>query len=210
MARAQEVRDSCKFSYGIAPLVVVAGNLETEFATIPEHLALIITEVLKNALRATVEFYTLGNSLLDSTTKIGLISDDEDLPKVRVEVYKGKKEVVIKVSDKGGGVPPHKLQAMWSFGYSTVAESNSRIFEKSLSLAPNFVRPDMAGYGFGLPLSRAFARYFGGDIHVQTHFGIGTDVYVTLNHIGDQEEALVFRELPDLASNAGKRLFDNK
>lgn len=198
MARAKDVRDSCRYSYGIAPHVVVSGNLETEFATIPEHLALIITEVLKNALRATVEFYTLGNSMLDSASRVGLVSGDEDLPEVKVEVYKGKKEVVIKVSDKGGGVPPHKLQAMWSFGYSTVEESNTRISARSQSLAPNFVRADMAGYGFGLPLSRAFARYFGGDIHVQSHFGIGTDVYITLNHIGDQEEALFFEERPDL------------
>lgn len=198
IARAKDVRDSCRYSYGIAPLVVVAGNLETEFATIPEHLALIITEVLKNALRATVEFYTLGNSMLDSACKVGLVSGDEDLPEIRVEVYKGKREVVIKVSDKGGGVPPHKLQAMWSFGYSTVEESNTRISARSQSLSPNFIRPDMAGYGFGLPLSRAFARYFGGDIHVQSHFGIGTDVYITLNHIGDQEEALFFEERPDL------------
>ena len=32
----------------------------------------------------------------------------------------------------------------------------------------------------------------------QSHFGIGTDVYITLNHIGDQEEALFFEERPDL------------
>ncbi|KAL8450630.1 hypothetical protein Emed_002502 [Eimeria media] len=98
---------------------------------------------------------------------VGLVAGDEDLPEVKVEVYKGKREVVIKVADKGGGVPPHKLQAMWSFGYSTVEESNTRISASTQSLAPNFIRPDMAGYGFGLPLSRAFARYFGGDIHVQ-------------------------------------------
>lgn len=47
----------------------LAGNLETEFATIPDHLALIVTEILKNALRATVEFYTLGNSILDADSK---------------------------------------------------------------------------------------------------------------------------------------------
>lgn len=40
-----------------------------KFATIPDHLALIVTEVLKNALRATVEFHTMGNSLVDATTR---------------------------------------------------------------------------------------------------------------------------------------------
>lgn len=135
VARAKDVRDSCRYSYGLAPHVVVGGNLETEFATIPEHLALIITEVLKNALRATVEFYTLGNSLMDGACKVGLVAGDEDLPEVKVEVYKGKKEVVIKVSDKGGGVPPHKLQEMWSFGYSTVEESNTN-FSEGTVLSP--------------------------------------------------------------------------
>lgn len=32
----------------------------------------------------------------------------------------------------------------------------------------------------------------------QSHFGIGTDVYITLNHIGDQEEALYYEERPEL------------
>lgn len=32
---------------------------------------------------------------------MGLISTDEDLPEVKVEVYKGQREVLIKISDKG-------------------------------------------------------------------------------------------------------------
>ncbi|PHJ20322.1 atpase histidine kinase dna gyrase b hsp90 domain-containing protein [Cystoisospora suis] len=195
--RSKDVRESCRHSYGLAPRVVISGNTDMKFATIPDHLALIVTEVLKNALRATVEFHTMGNSLVDATTR-GLIQDDEDLPEVKVEVYKGKREVVIKVSDKGGGVPPPKVQDIWSFGYSTVGDSNTKLQGNSSCIGANFIRSDMAGYGFGLPLARAFARYFGGDIHVQSHFGIGTDVYITLNHIGDQEEALYYEERPEL------------
>ena len=37
-----------------------------------------------------------------------------------------------------------------------------------------------AGYGFGLPLARLYARYFGGDLHFQTMWGYGTDVYIHL------------------------------
>eukprot|EP00922_Rhytidocystis_sp_ex-Travisia-forbesii_P033175 GHVS01049326.1.p1 GENE.GHVS01049326.1~~GHVS01049326.1.p1 ORF type:complete len:440 (+),score=35.67 GHVS01049326.1:164-1483(+) len=195
-ARAEDVRASCRASYGLAPRYAISGNLNTVFAFMPEHLSLIVTELLKNAMRATVEFYTLGNSILDQAD-CGLITDDADLPEVKVEVYKGKSEVVIKVSDKGGGIPPQKLQDIWSFGYSTVGDSNARMGAKS-PIAVNLIRPDMAGYGFGLPLSRAFARYFGGDIHIQSCLGIGTDAYVTLSHMGDQEEALYFEERADL------------
>jgi len=38
----------------------------------------------------------------------------------------------------------------------------------------------MAGLGFGLPLSRLYARYFGGDIVLHVVPGYGTDVYLTL------------------------------
>lgn len=195
-ACAEDVRESCRASYGVSPRCILSGNMATEFAFMPDHLSLIVTEILKNAMRATVEFYTLGNSILDQAS-YRLVTDDTDLPEVKVEVYKGKNEVVIKISDKGGGIPPHKLQDVWSFGYSTVCDSNSQLNAQT-SLAVNLVRPDMAGYGFGLPLARSFARYFGGDIHIQSCLGIGTDVYVTLSYMGDQEEALYFEERPDL------------
>lgn len=35
------------------------------------------------------------------TSSTGLIMDDGDIPELNVEVYKGKQDVVIKVSDKG-------------------------------------------------------------------------------------------------------------
>jgi signal transduction histidine kinase len=42
----------------------------------------------------------------------------------------------------------------------------------------------IAGLGYGLPLSRAYAEYFGGSIAVQSLWGWGTDVYLTLNGVG--------------------------
>lgn len=132
---------------------------------------------------------------------VGLIAHDDDLPEVKVEVHKGRHEVLIKVSDRGGGIPAHKISEIWNYGYTTVNDSIKRMSEiHHGSLTGNFIRPDMAGYGFGLPLSRAFARYFGGDISLQTIFGVGTDAYITLNHVGDRDEALYFEERTDLRS----------
>lgn len=204
--RVDDVRESCRMTYGLAPRYTIGGNVSFTFAFIPDHLAIIVTEILKNAMRATVEFYTLGNSVLDQSN--GLITDDSELPEVRIEVYKGKREIVIKISDKGGGIPPNKLQDIWSFGYSTVNDTNSRIADSG-GINCNLIRSDMAGYGFGLPLSKAIARYFGGDIHTQSCFGIGTDVYITLNHIGDQEEALFYEERPDLMHNRDEEYVNN-
>jgi len=43
----------------------------------------------------------------------------------------------------------------------------------------------MAGLGFGLPVSRLYAKYFGGDVEIQSMEGYGCDVYIRLDHIGD-------------------------
>jgi C4-dicarboxylate-specific signal transduction histidine kinase len=46
----------------------------------------------------------------------------------------------------------------------------------------------MAGLGFGLPMTRVYAEYFGGGLEMATMHGYGTDVYLRLNHIGNKVE----------------------
>jgi len=45
----------------------------------------------------------------------------------------------------------------------------------------------MAGFAHGLPLSRIYARAFGGDLHVMSMQGHGTDVYIHINKMGNRE-----------------------
>lgn len=42
----------------------------------------------------------------------------------------------------------------------------------------------MAGLGFGLPLSRLYARYFGGDLMIVNMPGYGVDAFLKLNVLG--------------------------
>jgi pyruvate dehydrogenase kinase 2/3/4 len=46
----------------------------------------------------------------------------------------------------------------------------------------------LAGLGYGLPLSRLFARYFGGDLQIISMEGFGTDAYLHLKNVGDSAE----------------------
>jgi pyruvate dehydrogenase kinase 2/3/4 len=48
----------------------------------------------------------------------------------------------------------------------------------------------MAGLGYGLPISRLYARYFGGDLQVISMEGYGTDAYLHLKRLATTEETL--------------------
>jgi signal transduction histidine kinase len=41
----------------------------------------------------------------------------------------------------------------------------------------------IAGLGFGLPMSRVYAKYFGGSLDIRSVCGIGADVFVEFPNI---------------------------
>jgi len=53
----------------------------------------------------------------------------------------------------------------------------------SASPNPASSRWRMGGLGFGLPLSRLYARYFGGDLKLFSLPGFGVDAFLTLEHL---------------------------
>jgi hypothetical protein len=48
----------------------------------------------------------------------------------------------------------------------------------------------LEGLGYGLPISRLYARYFGGDLHVVPMEGYGADTYLHLKRVSDADEPL--------------------
>merc|ERR1719350_2328985 len=62
----------------------------------------------------------------------------------------------------------------------------SKIFNYMYSTAPKVVMPSSGGSyggGYGLPLSRLYARYFMGDIKLASVDGYGTDTYIYLQRL---------------------------
>lgn len=169
---AASLGNLCSDIYGVAPTLSLEGELDTTLSFIPEHLNFVLQEVLKNAFRATVE-----NNL----------SAGRPLPPVSVDIMKGDFDVTLKVSDCGGGMRREKLEKIWRYGYTSVSDAGGTGDEPLSNLCgqDSQTRRQIAGYGFGLPLSRVYARYFGGDIHVESMDGYGTDVYLNFNHLGD-------------------------
>lgn len=143
------------------------------FPYVPGHLSHICFELLKNSLRAVVE-------------RFGVDSEDH-FPPIKVVVVEGKEDITIKISDEGGGIARSAIPLIWTYMYTTMDRSNESL-EQDFQ-ASDFKAP-MAGFGYGLPLSRLYARYFGGDLRLISMDGFGTDVYIHLNRLSSSREPL--------------------
>ncbi|KAJ5113748.1 Signal transduction histidine kinase core [Penicillium angulare] len=163
----------CEDYYGLfeAPKVQLVCRDDLNFMYVPGHLSHMLFETLKNSLRAVVERHG---------------ADRDSFPVTKVIVAEGKEDITIKISDEGGGIPRSSIPLVWTYMYTTV--------EQTPNLDPDFDKNDfkapMAGFGYGLPISRLYARYFGGDLKLISMEGYGTDVYLHLNRLSSSSEPL--------------------
>ncbi|XP_043909794.1 3-methyl-2-oxobutanoate dehydrogenase [lipoamide] kinase, mitochondrial-like [Protopterus annectens] len=170
-------RRLCEHQYGNAPRVRINGHVAAKFPFIPMPLDYILPELLKNAMRATMESHleTLYN-----------------VPDIVVTISNNDIDFIIRISDRGGGVPHNILDKVMDYHFTTAEESNQDPRLNSLLGSISNSGPQsgpMHGFGFGLPTSRAYAHYLGGQLTIQSMQGIGTDVYLRLKHIDGKEES---------------------
>lgn len=65
------------------------------------------------------------------------------------------KDITIKISDEGGGISRSSMTKVWTYMYTT---AKTPVLDPNASHQNDFKAP-MAGFGYGLPLSRLYARY---------------------------------------------------
>uniref|UniRef100_A0A672M7B4 Protein-serine/threonine kinase n=1 Tax=Sinocyclocheilus grahami TaxID=75366 RepID=A0A672M7B4_SINGR len=121
---------------------------------VPSHLYHMLFELFKNAMRATIENHKEGSNL----------------PPIQVMVAIGGEDLTVKMSDQGGGVPFRKMENLFSYMYSTAPKP--QMDDKH--------RAPLAGFGYGLPISRLYAKYFQGDLQLYSMEGHGTDAVIHL------------------------------
>ncbi|GFR44685.1 hypothetical protein Agub_g5982 [Astrephomene gubernaculifera] len=168
-----DARSICMREYGDAPEVSVYGSPDFTFPYVPSHLHHMLFELVKNSLRAVQDRF--GDS-------------DDPPPPIRLVVAEGGEDVTLKVSDEGGGIPRSGLANIWTYLYSTAKSPvDPRVVDDNDSNGGPVV---LAGYGYGLPISRLYARYFGGDLQIISMEGYGTDAYLHLNRLGTSQEPL--------------------
>jgi pyruvate dehydrogenase kinase 2/3/4 len=137
----------------------IEGNRNIEFMNIPNNTEYILREIIKNSIK-------------------GIIDDDFKNPQINIFIEKGDQDILIKVSDRGVGFDRELSEYVFSYMYTSTPNVN-KLYDK----------PILSGFAHGLGMSRLYARYLGGDIKVISSSGIGTDAFIHLKTI-DQDENL--------------------
>ncbi|XP_063059459.1 pyruvate dehydrogenase kinase, isozyme 3b [Engraulis encrasicolus] len=164
----------CEQYYMMAPQLKVkefnsrAEDKPVQVVYVPSHLFHMLFELFKNSMRATVELHE---------------DNSRGLPPVKCLVTLGKEDLSIKISDSGGGVPLRKIDRLFNYMYSSAPTPN---LETTHTAAP------LAGFGYGLPISRLYARYFQGDLNLYSMEGVGTDAVIYLKALSSES----FERLP--------------
>lgn len=180
---ARESTALCRETMGRAPTIQVRGDVAETLEYVPSVLRYMLVEVLKNSCRAVMERHAQAGS-------------DAALPAIHCEIENSGDAMVIKIRDAGGGMPSRVQERIWDFLYTSCSEtawthSNASTSEKQWSCPAQRPQTDLAGFGIGLPLSRMYARYFGGgDLEASSTEGVGTEVRINLSRSASRCEVL--------------------
>ncbi|KAI3380881.1 hypothetical protein SNEBB_002400 [Seison nebaliae] len=156
----------CSPELSMTPWNTKEKNDKINLAYVPSHLYHIMFELFKNAMRAVVEFHG---------------ENESNIPKIQCRIILGGEDLSIHVSDRGGGVPRSIIHLLFQYMYSTAPQPQ---------YSPTGSAP-LAGYGYGLPLSRLYARYFHGDLLVTSMEGYGTDAWIYLKAPSNEANELL-------------------
>lgn len=147
----------------------IQGRHLNGFQYIPTNLAIILSEVLKSAIRRS------------RTTK----EEQQEGEDVHLEVFVagGRRGVCIKVSDSDGALHWHDVAQLWSYQQKQKDHTRENLSYDPLLKQPKNHGEDDNSSSFGLPIARLYARYFGGEITLMPMEGYGCDTYIHLQRL---------------------------
>ena len=178
----QFVHGLCEGTLGAAPELILEGDVESTYIGVPVHLEYVMTELLKNSYRATTERWRERVNARKRSNKV--VTDSlQPMPPVKVSISRSKNYLSMRIRDQGGGISPKNLPYIFSYAFTTVGEPEEEKPEET-DLGPYSMQAiggaggdglgelgaagltsglgTLAGLGYGLPMARIYATYFGG------------------------------------------------
>ncbi|KAH9063666.1 hypothetical protein EDB83DRAFT_2675163 [Lactarius deliciosus] len=196
---ASFVSELCEATLGAAPPVVIDGVTDATFAYVPVHMEYILTEILKNAFRATVERHHKQHGT-------GGTYGAHSLPPVLVTIVPPPRlpgvdkpaTLSLRIRDQGGGDEedddggngggPYAAQHVGGAAAVGSDAATGGLFGEITGKGVEAGLGTIAGLGFGLPMSRLYAQYFGGSLDLYSLDGWGSDVLLKLRCLDDADD----------------------
>jgi hypothetical protein len=139
------IRDIAQRAYGpdvILPEIRIDGHLDATFPYILSHLEYIIGELLRNSVQAVVERSQQLKNKGDDTTP-------PKPPPIEVTICESSQHVIIRISDRGGGIPADKLPYLWSFTKGPASDKILANLEQVPKMAATMQELQVEGHQHG-------------------------------------------------------------
>jgi [3-methyl-2-oxobutanoate dehydrogenase (acetyl-transferring)] kinase len=174
---ADRIRESYKFNSVCdnPPRIKFNGHTISRLTYIPMGVDYILREILKNSFRSVIE---------------SSVNSAREMKPIEVTIAVNTETFTIRISDRGKGIEPEIMDKIWRYYFTTFGRNRQAsvgAVGDLLSMSNERSDKELAGYGIGLPMAKAYAEYLGGSLEIKTMVGIGTDVYLTLKHIDSKK-----------------------
>ncbi|KAI0262950.1 P-loop containing nucleoside triphosphate hydrolase protein [Gloeopeniophorella convolvens] len=217
------VTELCEATLGTAPPVVIDGATDATFAYVPVHMEYILTEILKNSFRATVEHHQKQHGSFAARPLPPVLITIAPPP--RLPGIPARATLSLRIRDQGGGVSSANMARIFSYAFTTAGRRASEhghtideedggpyaaqhvgggaaigadsgaggagLFGEMTGKGVETGLGTIAGLGFGLPMSRLYARYFGGSLDLFSLDGWGADVLLKLRCLDDADDVVI-------------------
>ncbi|KAJ2963848.1 hypothetical protein NQZ79_g1089 [Umbelopsis isabellina] len=172
------------------PPIIIDGHRNcSDFTYISEHIEYIVYQLVLNSVRHTLRM-TEANRL-------------DMIPPVTVTISSNDTDILLRISDQGGGMTPETYRDMWSF----TSEKRFEKFKETPKMEARITEEEGEPWswqgqedqrlGIGLPMSKVYSEYWGGELKIMTMEGFGTEAYLRIPRLGNQTENIEFEEVEE-------------
>ena len=135
----------------VLPDITIEGHLDATFPYILSHLQYVIGELLRNSVQAVVERRS---------------SRPNGVPPIQALICETPQNVILRISDQGGGIPNEVVQKIWSFSKG----SRSQTHLENLSQVPKMaatmqeLKHPKPSHDTSSPIDGSKKRWFDGSL----------------------------------------------